>query len=210
MLIGSEDAAQAFVAERCNGKDFERLTRFVPRLLAANSVQNLISQSSATTIWARHVADSAQLLDHVPRGTQPWVDLGTGAGFPGVVLAIMRPAAKFVLVESRKLRVQWLLETIQSLDIRNCDVIGTDVGSARGFEAAAISARAFAPLDRLLALSARFSTISTRWVLPKGRSAAKEVSALPSNLRSMFHVERSVTDLEAGIIVGTGRVEIAA
>ena len=61
------------------------------------------------------------------------------------------------------------------------------------------------PLDRLLALSARFSTRTTYWVLPKGRSAAQEVSELPKNRRTMFHVEQSHTDSEAGIIVGRGK-----
>jgi 16S rRNA (guanine527-N7)-methyltransferase len=68
-----------------------------------------------------------------------------------------------------------------------------------------ISARAFAPLDRLLRLSARFSTTATQWVLPKGRSAEQEVQELPGRYRGMFHVEQSLTEAEAGIIVGKGK-----
>jgi 16S rRNA (guanine527-N7)-methyltransferase len=64
-----------------------------------------------------------------------------------------------------------------------------------------ISARAFAPLPRLLELSARFSTSDTTWLLPKGRSAAQELFAL-EGWQHMFHVEQSLSDSEAGIIVG--------
>jgi 16S rRNA (guanine527-N7)-methyltransferase len=74
------------------------------------------------------------------------------------------------------------------------------------FEAAVISARAFAPLTRLLALSARFSTRDTLWLLPKGRSAVQEVATLPRDSAELFHVEQSVTDAEAGIVIGRGRV----
>ena len=68
----------------------------------------------------------------------------------------------------------------------------------------AISARAFAPLDRLLRLSARFSTADTLWLLPKGRSAQQELQVL-QGWDHMFHVEQSLTDSEAGIVVGTLR-----
>ncbi|MBW8783474.1 MAG: class I SAM-dependent methyltransferase, partial [Novosphingobium sp.] len=64
-----------------------------------------------------------------------------------------------------------------------------------------ISARAFAPLDRLVALSARFSTSDTIWLLPKGRSAKQELEQL-RGWRHMFHVEQSLTEPEAGVIVG--------
>ena len=70
-----------------------------------------------------------------------------------------------------------------------------------------ITARAFAPLSKLLLLAARFSTTETRWILPKGRSAMQEIAGLPESLRAKFHVEQSVTDPDAGIIVGSGQVE---
>lgn len=184
------------------------LERFAVRLAEANQLQNLVSRSSLEAIWVRHIADSAQLLDHVSRGTSTWLDLGTGAGFPGLVLAIMRPDRSYILVEARTLRSHWLRETIACLELRNCEVHGCDIRAVPDFGAGVISARAFAPLPRLIAQSARFSTAATRWVLPKGRSAAQEIAALPASLRSMFHVEQSVTDREAGIVVGTGQVEV--
>jgi 16S rRNA (guanine527-N7)-methyltransferase len=70
---------------------------------------------------------------------------------------------------------------------------------------AVICARAFAPLEKLLSLSARFSTHDTVWLLPKGRSAAQELQEQPESIRAMFHVEQSRTDPEAGIVIGQGR-----
>lgn len=208
--LQSEEEARAFVANRCEAADFVRLEEFVARLNFANEGQNLVSRASLEHVWLRHIADSAQLLDHVPRETFPWLDLGTGAGLPGLIVAVVQPARHFILVESRNLRIQWLTEIIDSLRIRNCRLVGSDLRNVAPFDAAIISARAFAPLDRLIAQSARFSTVATRWVLPKGRSAAQEVENLPPSLRAMFHVKQSVTSHEAGIVLGTGKVEMTA
>lgn len=209
MTLTSEDDARGFVAQRCDAQAFGRLELLVERLEQANTTQNLVSHASLASAWVRHIADSAQLLDHVPRETSFWLDLGSGAGFPGLVTAVMRPDCQTILVESRKLRIRWLLDMIDALGCQNCRVEGRDVRKMDAIEASVISARAFAPLDRLIAFSARFSTATTRWVLPKGRSAAQEVRNLPPPLRAMFHVKQSMTDAEAGIVVGTGKVEFA-
>lgn len=195
------------MAARCSKRDFGRIDVLIGHLVVANQRQNLVSHGSLAHIWMRHVADSAQLLDYVPRETSPWVDLGTGAGFPGLVLALMQPTRSFILIESRKLRVAWLQEMLVKLNVRNCVVLAGDVQRVEPVAADVISARAFAPLNRLVAQSARFSTAATRWVLPKGRSASQELAALPPNLRQMFHVEQSVTDQAAGVVVGTGKVD---
>lgn len=209
MRVTDEQTAKSFVAERCDSDAFLRLHTFVEMLHRANERQNLVSPASLEAVWARHVADSAQLLDHVSRETRgPWVDLGSGAGFPGLVVGIMRPATPLVMIESRRLRIEWLLEVIERLRLTECRVEGADVRKVPALSAGVISARAFAPLPRLVALAARFSTKDTRWVLPKGRSAAQEVADLPEESR-MFHVKPSVTDPQAGIVVGTGQIEAA-
>jgi 16S rRNA (guanine527-N7)-methyltransferase len=210
MRVTDEETAKAFVAKRCSETSMEKLDLFVSVLREGNTSQNLVSPNSLKAIWARHVADCAQLLDYVPRETGIWLDLGTGAGFPGLVIATMRPNQDLILVESRRLRVEWLQHLISVLALPNCRVEGRDVKRMTTLSASVISARAFAPLPRLFALSARFSTKQTRWVLPKGRSAAQEVAALPAGLRRMFHVEPSVTDPDAGIIVGNGLIEVAS
>ena len=87
----------------------ERLECLVGMLGEENQRQNLVSAASLTEVWLRHVADSAQLLTHVPRETgSPWLDLGTGAGFPGLVIAALRPEYAVVMIESRGRRAEWL------------------------------------------------------------------------------------------------------
>jgi 16S rRNA (guanine527-N7)-methyltransferase len=131
----------------------------------------------------------------------PWLDLGTGAGFPGLALACLLPETEVLMVESRARRIEWLARAADSLGLKQAKVLGSRIELVPDRAVRTISARAFAPLDKLLALSARFSTPDTTWLLPKGRSARQELAEL-SGWQHMFHVEQSLTDPEAGIIVG--------
>lgn len=201
-----EDEAQARAWLRAlpdaDAAAFDRLEHLVAMLAEENQRQNLVSAASLAEVWRRHIVDSAQLLPFVPRGTSPWLDLGTGAGFPGLVVAALRPDCRVVMVESRKRRIEWLNRAIDALDLGSATVAGARLEAVDAFPARAISARAFAPLASLLDLSSRFSTSDTVWLLPKGRSAAQELAEL-SGWAHMFHVEQSLTDADAGIIVGT-------
>ncbi len=207
-MIENEDQARTFCAALCDAQAMARLEAFIPLLAAENGRQNLISSASLGSVWQRHIADSLQLLLHVPHGTSPWIDLGSGAGMPGLVLAIARPDLTFHLVESRKKRVAWLEGVAQHFELANCHVHGSRLESVESAPMQVICARAFAPLDKLLALSARFSTRDTHWLLPKGRSAGQELAEQPESIRAMFHVEQSRTDPQAGILVGQGRPPI--
>ena len=179
----------------------ERLERLVALLTAENVRQNLVSAASLGEVWRRHIADSAQLLRHVPRETSPWLDLGTGAGFPGLVIASLRPGCEVLLIESRARRIDWLERASEALGLANVRVIGQPLEHVEARAVRVISARAFAPLPKLLDLSARFSTSATRWLLPKGQGAAQELAELTGWVH-MFHVEQSLTDPGGGLIVG--------
>lgn len=210
-MMHDETDARAYVEQLGDAAAAERLELLRAALIEENGRQNLVSRNSLDHIWLRHFADSAQLLEHVPRETSgPWLDMGSGAGFPGLVIAALRPQIPVVLVESRKRRVEWLKRMCTEMGLAKCRVEGSRLELVESFEADVISARAFAPLPKLIALSARFSTATTCWVLPKGRSATQEVAELPTRLRAMFHVEQSRTDAEAGIITGQGRAETRA
>ena len=203
-MIVDEAAARACVQGLAEGDAtaMDRLERLVLLLTEENGRQNLVSAASLGEAWKRHIADSAQLLHHVPRETSsPWLDLGTGAGFPGLVIAALRPECEVLMVESRARRIAWLERVCAELSLVNARVIGSRLEQGETCKVHAISARAFAPLDRLLELSARFSTADTIWVLPKGRSAQQELDAL-RGWNHLFHVEQSLTDAESGVIVG--------
>ena len=204
-MIDSEQAAKDWLRSIPEGtpEGFARMERLVAMLAEENMVQNLVSAASLDAVWQRHIVDSAQLLAHVPRETSsPWLDLGTGAGFPGLVAAALRPECEVVMVESRSRRIDWLDRVVEELDLPNAHVVGQRLELVETRTYAVISARAFAPLEKLLKLSARFSTRDTLFVLPKGRSAGDELAAIKKSSREGFHVEHSITDAEAGVIVG--------
>ena len=206
-MIGSETEARAYVAGLTDDAGVARLEQFAALVLEENQQQNLIAKATEPYLWLRHIADSAQLLENVSRETLgpnahgPWLDIGSGPGFPGLVIAALCPNMPVVLVESRARRVEFLNRAIAALDLKKCRVEGQRLERVAPFEARAISARAFAPLSKLLELSAPFSTRRTAYVLPKGRSAAQELESLKPSIRAMFHVKHSLTDPEAGIIV---------
>lgn len=203
-VLNDELSARAYVETLADAAAIQRLEQLISALIDENQRQNLISKPSESQIWVRHIADSAQLLRFVPRETSAaWLDLGTGAGFPGLVVAALQPEREVVLVESRARRVEWLNRMAAELELPNCRVEGQRLELVTPFEARIISARAFAPLEKLLRLSAPFSTKATTYLLPKGRSAAQELTQMPRKIRKMFHVEHSLTDPDAGIIVST-------
>jgi 16S rRNA (guanine527-N7)-methyltransferase len=206
-VITTEDKARAYVAGLTDAAGMARLTAFAALVLAENQRQNLIAKPTELQLWQRHIADSAQLIENVSRQTLgpnaqgPWLDLGSGPGFPGIVIAALCPNMPVVLVESRARRVEFLETVIAALNLPKCRVEGQRLERVTPFPARAISARAFAPLAKLLELSAPFSTRATAYVLPKGRSAAQELETLKPSIRAMFHVKHSLTDPDAGIIV---------
>jgi 16S rRNA (guanine527-N7)-methyltransferase len=167
-----------------------------------NSRQNLVSKGSLDQLWLRHILDSAQLTRFALSPDASWVDLGTGAGFPGLIVAALHKGP-VTLVEERRLRVEFLH--------RAADVLGVEVEilghkaehvAPRPFDV--ISARAFAPMARLLELGTSFSTKNSLWVLPKGRNAQAELEALDPSWQGDFRLEPSLTDAQARIIVASG------
>ncbi len=203
MITGEEEAKDWVRAlPECDDEAMARLELLAAMLVEANTQQNLVSANSLIAVWQRHIADSAQLLAHVSRETSsPWLDLGSGAGFPGLVIAALRPECEVILVESRSLRADWLTQMCTALDLKQASVLGIRLELLEANPMAVISARAFAPMDKLIRLSARFSTSDTVWLLPKGRSADQELQSL-RGWNHMFHVEQSLTDPDAGIVVG--------
>ena len=207
-MLADEGPARDWLrtALACDDVTLERLEEFVALLREENGRQNLVSAASLDHVWLRHVVDSGQLIP-VSRGTAGvWLDLGTGAGFPGLIVALLDSAREVVMVESRARRIEWLQSVVDRFALTNARVVGGRLETVAEFKAGVISARAFAPLDRLVALAARFSTPQTQWLLPKGRNGAKELHDMPKSLQLMFHVEPSLTSSDSVILVGRGCV----
>ena len=190
------------VAERPVSREtFEKLDAYVRLLTEESRRQNLISASTLAAAWDRHILDSAQLLRFEPARGASWLDIGSGAGLPGIVLACMS-VGPVTLVEPRRLRAEFLHRVVESLGL-SAQVLCCKVERVEG-QFDVITARAVARLGRLLKISQHLSTRKTVWALPKGRSAAEELAEAQRTWQGVFHVERSVTDEDSYIIVGTG------
>jgi 16S rRNA (guanine527-N7)-methyltransferase len=200
----TEAEARAWLEARNVPREtFARIEAFLDFLRDQAGRQNLIAASTLDTVWTRHVVDSAQLLDHAgPWAT--WLDLGSGAGFPGLIVAILGEG-QVTLIESRAKRIAFLQEAAQVAGVADrVEVIGSRVETAPKRRYDVISARAFAPLPKLLALAQPFTDKSTRFVLPKGRSAAEELAAARASWQGAFRLVPSITDSDAAIIVAEG------
>ena len=134
--------------------------------------QNLISASTLETVWERHIADSAQLVPLAAKGAS-WADLGSGAGLPGLVVAILT-GDPMTLIEPRRLRVEFLRTAVERLGLANVTVVGAKAQGATG-QFDVITARAVAPAGDLLGMSCHLAHKGTRFLLMKGRSAKKEL-----------------------------------
>lgn len=178
-----------------------RLQAYVELLKAENQRQNLVSETTLQQVWRRHILDSAQLVRFEPDAGSSWVDIGSGAGLPGIVIACL-VEGPVTLVEPRRLRAGFLSEVVSALNL-HAMVECTKIERISGrFDV--ITARAMAPLARLFEISHHLSTGKTVWALPKGRSAQSELAEAQRAWQGVFHVEPSVTDADSRIIVGTG------
>ena len=180
-----------------------RLDRYVALLLDENERQNLIGQSTVQEIWDRHIADSAQLVRFAPRPDSSWLDIGSGAGLPGLVIAILTEGP-VTLAEPRKLRANFLQRSVETLGLASrVTVHAAKVERITGtFDV--ITARAVASLEALLRISQHLSTDKTVWVFPKGKTAQSELAEARPTWQGEFRLEPSVTSGEAAILVAAG------
>lgn len=199
-----EAEARAWVERRFDvpRETMARLDAFAALLRVENERHNLVSAASLEQLWLRHIADSAQLLAFAPSPEAAWLDLGSGAGFPGLIVAALRPGP-VTLLEERRLRAEFLHLAAETLSVR-VEIVQAKLERLPPRPFGVISARAFAPLPRLLALATGFSTTNSVWILPKGRNAATELEALGASWQGDFRLEPSVTDPAAWVIVATG------
>jgi len=180
---------------------FEKIEAYVELLRQEQKRQNLVSAATLEQVWKRHIVDSAQLVRFERAPGISWIDLGSGAGLPGIIVACLVDGP-VTLVEPRRLRADFLHRVTQSLRLAVRVICSRAERVAGHYDI--ITARAVAPLSRLLQISQHLSTGKTTWILPKGRSAASELVEAQRTWQGTFHVERSVTDEDSYIVVGTG------
>lgn len=182
----------------------DALGRLNRATIAANERQNLISRTTIESFWARHIVDSAQLIPLAADSEGDWLDLGSGAGFPGLVIALLTNR-HVTLIDERRKRIEHLTEMVALLGLEDrASVVHGRVERQPARSYSIISARAFAPLDRLFSVAHHLSSPETLWLLPKGRSATSELEAARRTWQGRFRIEPSVTDPDGAIIIATG------
>jgi 16S rRNA (guanine527-N7)-methyltransferase len=153
----------------------DRLRRFTALLLTWNGALNLIAPGDAAAVWERHVEDSLQLVPLIPGGVARAVDLGSGGGFPGLVLAVAT-GIHFDLIESDRRKAAFLRTAILETGAPAA-VHASRIEDARVDPAPLVTARALAPLPRLLPLAARLLAPDGICLLLKGARVQEELTA---------------------------------
>lgn len=196
----TEEEARQWVRDRYGVSRETQLARFVELIVAEAERQNLVSAATLPLIWSRHIVDSAQLVPIAGAIQGQWVDIGSGAGFPGLVVALLIDTP-VTLIEPRRKRADFLAQAAAALGLASQVRIAACRVEAFSGTAEVISARAVAALPDLFAAAAHLSTAKTRWILPKGRSAREEVAIAQRSWHGVFHVEQSLTDPDSLIIL---------
>lgn len=197
----TEDEARNWFEERFGIERTGKVATFLEMVVDENSRQNLVSPASVDQIWKRHALDSAQLLFHVEQSQDPWLDIGTGGGFPGMVIALLtdRP---ITMVEPRRKRATFLSDCVRDLYLRHASVEARKVENITG-QFAVVTARAVASVEALLTAAEHCTMPTTRWILPRGFVEPHYLAALRRDQRRVFHVEQSLTDPQSSILIVT-------
>ncbi len=195
---------EAFLAAAAVSPDTAaRLDRFVALLTKWNARINLVGRASMAEVWRRHIADSAQLLGFAPPSARLWADLGSGAGFPGLIVAMLaaegRPQMQTVLVESDHRKAAFLAAAVRETGVRaRVEVSRAETLPPLGADV--VSARALAPLKDLLPLVQRHLGAGGSALLPKGAGVEAELAEALASWRCAVQKHASATDRAATIL----------
>ncbi len=182
----------------------EKLEIYAGLLRQWQKAVQLVAPSTLDQVWSRHFADSAQILGLAPENAVTWLDLGSGGGFPGLVVALLsgdpafRPKPlRVTLIESDTRKAAFLREVARQTGVA-VDILGTRIESRSTQDKVGtvevISARALAPLTDLLGLAFPYWRPETTGLFLKGREAEKEVEAARLAWRFELVLEPSLTD----------------
>lgn len=193
------DLADTFNVSR---ETFERLSEYVELVKRWNPKINLVSKSSIDMLWDRHIWDSAQIFNHAPIG-QNWLDIGSGGGFPALVVAIMAkeldPHQRVTMIESDTRKAVFLRTVIRELDL-NASVLTQRIEQVPAQEARVLSARALADLNLLLNFAERHLDPSGVCLFMKGETWKEELAEAQKSWRFSYKSHPSLTNSKAAIL----------
>ena len=181
----------------------KRLAMHIDLLEQWNPRINLVAKTTIPDVWSRHVADSAQLWRLRPAGARLWLDLGSGAGFPGLVIAILaaelEPDLRVALVESDQRKAAFLSTVVRKTGLR-AEIRPERIERLPPMAADIVSARALAPLPALLDMLEMHRAPGGIGLFPKGASVHKEIAEAAARWRFDHVIHASLTDPQAAIV----------
>ena len=175
---------------------------FVTNVLLFNKKRNIISKSTENDIWNRHILDSAQLTKYIlPDQCNGLADLGSGAGFPGIVLAIYFANFNFhvKLYEKSPIKSAFLVDIAQKLNL-NVNVVCSDINSEI-INSNYIVSRAFKKLPQILNISRENCKKTHKMIIMKGRNAQEEIKKALKEDYFKYRLEKSITNNDSWIII---------
>ncbi|MDQ0211130.1 16S rRNA (guanine(527)-N(7))-methyltransferase RsmG [Arthrobacter bambusae] len=185
-------AAELQAAEKIFGDRLGLAQRYVEHLATSGTERGLIGPREVPRLWSRHVLNCAVIESAIAHGSHV-ADVGSGAGLPGLCLAIARPDLELTLIEPLERRVIWLQEVVDDLGLDNVTVIRTRAELAVGMvDADVVTARAVSALSKLAGLTIPLLNGKGEVVAIKGRSAAEEIEQAAKIIRRLGGVETSV------------------
>ncbi|UVJ39625.1 16S rRNA (guanine(527)-N(7))-methyltransferase RsmG [Arthrobacter sp. CJ23] len=185
-------AAELQAAEKIFGDRLGLAQRYVEHLATSGTERGLIGPREVPRLWSRHVLNCAVIESAIAEGSRV-ADVGSGAGLPGLCLAIARPDLELTLIEPLERRVIWLQEVVDDLGLDNVTIMRTRAELAVGMvEADVVTARAVSALTNLAGLTIPLLGGKGEVVAIKGRSAAEEIEKAAKTIRKLGGVETSV------------------
>lgn len=185
-------AAEREAAEKIFGERLGLAERYVEHLATSGTERGLIGPREIPRLWSRHVLNCAVIESEIARGSHV-ADVGSGAGLPGLCLAIARPDLELTLIEPLERRVIWLQEVVDDLGLDNVTVMRTRAELAVGLvKADVVTARAVSALSNLAGLTIPLLDGEGEVVAIKGRSAAEEIDKAAKAIRKLGGVQTSV------------------
>lgn len=181
----------------------ERLKTLAALLVKWNPRINLVSKSTIAELWTRHILDSAQVFDLAPAKTDHWVDIGSGGGFPGLVVALMADETnapqKVTLIESDQRKCAFLRTVLRETGVE-ATVLTKRIEQADPQDATVLSARALADLSLLFDFADRHMGKDGLALFPKGANWQKEVAAAKESWSFQVDAIQSKTEPQAVIL----------
>ena len=181
----------------------DRLRLLADLLVKWNPKINLVSRSTLETLWTRHILDSAQIFSLIPHPVAHWVDIGSGGGFPGLVIAILAAESdseqKTTLIESDQRKCAFLRTVLRETSVP-ATVISKRIEAAEPQRADVLSARALADLSQLCAFAERHLQPKGTALFPKGVTWQKELHKAEESWSFVYDVVTSKSEPEAVIL----------